>query len=585
MGTISKGTRLFRVSILLIIIQIGFGSSLWGSNVWAAKMIKIGILEEPKTLNIWLASDVWSKKVLGQIYHPLYIREPKDLKLIPWLAEEDPLYDPNTLTYTIKLRSAKWSDGSAFTSEDVAFTGNFIRAFKFPRNYNRWKFIKKIETPDKRTVKFILKEPKAIFLTRTLTTPIVQKKEWERVAQEAKRAEKPLKHLLNYKMERPVGTGPFVLKQWKKGVYLFPQKNKHFFAQGKKIGGKLLGPYIDGIIFKVFGTSDAAILAIKKGTIDMFWWGVQPGYLQDLREDKNIQIFSNKKSALYYLGFNLRKRPFNDVHFRYAVATVIDKDFIIKRVLQGYAIKMNSIVPPGNTFWYCPTLPNYGDGLNRQERIRKAYEILSQAGYTWWVPPVKSDGKVVKGKRIKLPDGNPMKKFTILTPPADYDPHRAMAGQLIQEWLRMMGIPAISRPMAFGSLIQQVKGRHEFDLFILGYGNLSLDPDYLRNFFHSKNDRPRGWNMSGYHNPVFDRIADESAGTMDKEKRRALIWEMQRMIMHDIPYFPLYNPKLIEGARKDKFTGWVEMLGGIGNTWSFCQIKPKEIVRYNPLLD
>jgi peptide/nickel transport system substrate-binding protein len=65
-------------------------------------------------------------------------------------------------------------------------------------------------------------------------------------------------------------------------------------------------------------------------------------------------------------------------------------------------------------------------------------------------------------------------------------------------------MPAYARPMAFSSLLQQVKGNHDFDAFILGYGRLRLDPDYVRNLFHSANDKSRGWNMSGYHNPVFD---------------------------------------------------------------------------------
>jgi ABC-type transport system substrate-binding protein len=352
------------------------------------------------------------------------------------------------------------------------------------------------------------------------------------------------------------------------------EKNKHFFGQGKRIAGYLLGPYIDGMILKVFGTSDAAILALKKGSVDMFWWGVQPGYLQDLQRETDIRIFYNERSALYYLGFNLRKKPFSDVNFRRAVATLIDKDFIIKRVLQGYGIRMYSIVPPGNTFWHYSDAPKYGEGLSREKRIRKAFEILSRVGYTWKVRPVNAQGKVVKGEGIILPDGQPMEKLTILTPPSDYDPHRAMAGMMVQEWLREVGIPASSKPMAFGSLVQHVKARHQFDLFILGYGRLSLDPDYIRNFFHSSNDRSRGWNMSGYKNLQFDRIADESSGTMDVQKRRALIREMQRIIMRDIPYIPLYNPKLVEATRGDKFQGWVEMLGGIGNIWSFTQIKP-----------
>ncbi|HIJ20752.1 MAG TPA: ABC transporter substrate-binding protein, partial [Deltaproteobacteria bacterium] len=88
-------------------------------------------------------------------------------------------------------------------------------------------------------------------------------------------------------------------------------------------------------------------------------------------------------------------------------------------------------------------------------------------------------------------------------------------------------------------------------------------------------NKPRGWNMSGYDNPEFDKIANESASAMNMDERRKLIWEMQKIIMRDVPYLPLYNPKLIEAVRKGTFSGWVQMLGGVGNMWSFCQLKPK----------
>lgn len=559
---------------LFAVVLIG-STGPFETKVWSANMLKMGLLEEPKTLNIWLASDRWSSKVLGLIYQPLFIRDPGTLKLVPWLAEEYPVFDSENLCYTVKLREVKWSDGTEFTSADVAFTGRIINEFKIPGLSAYWKFIKKIETPDKRTVRFYLEKPMAVFLTRTLATQIVQEKEWLKVAEEARKTGKPLKSLRNQEIKNPVGTGPFVLKDWRQGAYLFLQKNKYFFGTGKEINGRMLGPFIDGVIFKVYGTSDAAILAMKKGSIDMFWWGIQPGYIDDLKGQSDIQLYSNEQSALYYMGFNVRKPPFDDVNLRRAVATLIDKDFIIKRILQGYGTKMYSIVPPGNTFWYCPDVSGWGRGLGSEDRLKKAYEILKKAGYTWEVPPVDSSGKLVNGEEIRLPNGKPMEKFTILTPPADYDPHRAMSGMMIQEWARMLGMPAYSRPMAFKALLDQVKGRHKFDAFILGYGRLSLDPDYLRSFFISRDDKPRGRNMSGYKNPHFDEIADKSASTMDRDKRQALIWEMQKIIAEDAPYVPLYNPKLVEAVHKARFKGWVEMLGGIGNMWSFCQLKPK----------
>ena len=556
--------------VLMLMVSVHFSAS----NASAADILKMGVLQEPKTLNIWAAGDRWSLKILGLIYQPLYVRDPKTLDLVPWLAAAPPEFDPKNLCYTIKLKPARWSDGTELTSEDVAFTGRIIQEFKVPRYLSKWKFIKKIETPDKQTIKFYLSEPQAIFVSRTLTTPIVQKKQWEEVVNKVKGDEKPLRSLLRHKVKMPIGSGPFTLKDWRSGAYIYVVKNEIFFGSGKTISGHLLGPHIDGIIFKVYGTSDAAILALKKGSIDMFWWGIQPGYMEDLKANSDMEIFTNEKSALYYLGFNLRKAPFKDANLRRAAATLVGEDFIIKRILQGYGVKMYSIIPPGNTFWYCPDVPKYGVGLSREDRIKKAYQILSDAGYTWQIPPIDNSGNVVNGEGIMLPDGNLMEKFTILTPPADYDPHRAMCGMMMQEWLRMLGIPAYSKPMSFGALIEQVKVRRDFDAFILGYGSLSLDPDYLRNFFISTNDKTRGWNMSGYNNPAFDKIANQSAETMNRDERRKLIWEMQKMVMADVPYMPLYNPKLIEAARKGKFTGWVQMLGGVGNLWSFCQLKP-----------
>ncbi len=539
-----------------------------------AHILKIGLSEEPKTLNIWLASDAHSKKILSLIYQPLYLRDPETLKLIPWLAAGEPIFDPATISYTVRLKPAKWSDGSEVTSLDVAFTAHLIQEFRVPRYYSGWNFIKKIETPDKHTVRFYLNESKAIFLTRTLTSYIVSKKEWSDISKVAKTKQKPLRVLINHKIEKPMGCGPFVLKKWHRGTYLHLQKNKHFFGRHKEIGGRYLGPYVNDLLFKIYGTADVATLALKKARIDMYWWGIQPGYLDDLKQQKDIQIFTSEKSALYFMGFNLRTPPFSDVNLRRAVAVLIDKDFIISRILQKYGIRMDSIVPPGNRFWFCPEVICYGKDLNRNDRIKEAYQILHKAGYTWMEPPLDESGRVVPGKGIRMPDGRPMKKITILTPPADYDPHRAMSGTIIQEWLRAFGIPVHSRPMAFGALLEQVKGKHDFDAFILGYGKLSMDPDYLRNFFHSANDKQRGWNISGYKNPEFDRIAEKSSSEMDRTQRKDLIWEMQKIIMADVPYIPIYNPILIEAVRKDSFSGWVETLDGIGNLWSFCLIKP-----------
>jgi ABC-type transport system substrate-binding protein len=414
----------------------------------------------------------------------------------------------------------------------------------------------------------------AEFLSGTMATPIVQEKEWVGPVQQAQGTKKPLAALINHRIHHPVGTGPFVLKEWRQGAYLHLTRNPYFFGTNLTINGHTLGPYVEDLVYTVFGTSDVAILALKKGSIDMFWWPIQPGYMADLEQHEQIRLFTNEKSALYFMGFNLRQPPFDDPALRQAVAYLIDKDFIVSRILQGQGTKMFSVIPAENRFWYATDLPRYGDGMSRESRIKTAYRLLADAGYSWQVPPVDASGALQTASAIRGPDGQPLPRFTILTPPADYDPHRATSGLMIQEWLRELGMPAYARPMAFSSLLQQVKGNHDFDAFILGYGRLRLDPGYVRNLFHSTNDKARGWNMSGYRNPVFDDIADRSASEMDPLKRQALVVQMQRQIADDLPYIPLYKPSVVEAVRKDRFQGWVEMLEGIGNIWSMCQVKP-----------
>lgn len=538
-------------------------------------MLKIGLPEEPRTLNIWLASDANSRKVLSQIYHPLYQRDPETLAFIPWLAARLPEYNAARKIYTVKLRpSLKWSDGTPLTAHDVVFTGRLIQSFKVPRYSSKWRLVKDIVAVDDTTVQFHIQRPYATFLSGTLSAPIVPAHQWRPIVDKANTSQKKLAALLNQNISDPVGNGPFAFHKWQQGNFIHLVKNPYFFGTHIPVNGRKLGPYINGILFKIYGTTDVAVLALRKGEIDMFWMGIQPGHLDQLSASPHIRIYQSRKSALYYMGFNTRQPPFNDRALRRAIATLTDKRFIVHRILQDAGTQMDAIIPSGNVQWHNDSVIRYGEQLNREDRIRKAYQLLDKAGYTWTSPPVDHQGHIQKAKGLHLPDGTPMAPFDLLTPPADYDPHRAMSGLMIQEWLREVGMPAFSRPMHFSSMLQKIKSQHDFNVFILGYGRLSLDPDYLRFFFVSENDKKRGWNMSGYRNAEFDRIATQSQYEMNSEMRRQMIHEMQWIISRDVPYLPLYNPDLLEAVRTDRFKGWVPMVDGIGNRWSFCLLEP-----------
>ncbi len=585
--------------VLLVIVAICSTGSAWAAE---GGLLKVGLMEEPKTLNILGAKDIWASKVLLFSYQRLYYREPSGQELIPWLASEKAVWDPEAKAVTFRLRDAQWDDGTAFTSEDVAFTADVIRKFRIPAYWNNWNFVERVETPDPRTVRLVLKRPMAILWERTLTSIVIQKKRWkplfdkaEQLLQESLKAQeasgkspeeayrlalaKPLEFLTTHPVTKPESLGPFVLQQWQKGAYIHLARNARFFGLKKQIAGHEVGPFVDGIIFKIYANNDTAILALKKGDIDYLWWGIESGYLEDLKSNPNIRMFSALKSGYRYLGFNLRKAPMSDLSFRRAVAFLVDKDFVVQRILHDQGCKLDTLIQPDNVQFCLQKPPKYGEGLSWKQRVEKAKGLLKEAGYTWQVEPVGGNfpGQFsVQGSGLRLPDGQPVPPLNLLTPPADYDAHRAQTGNLIQQWLRDFGVPVQWRPMAFAALTKKVESDRDFDMFVSGWGALGQDPDYLRSFFHSKADVPGGKNSCGYRNPEFDRLADLQAETMDLEKRSDMVMQLQKILMQDLPYLPLYVPMNLEAVRVDKFTGWMEMPGGIGNLWTFLKVKPNK---------
>jgi len=235
---------------------------------------------------------------------------------------------------------------------------------------------------------------------------------------------------------------------------------------------------------------------------------------------------------------------------------------------------MDTFVPPSNTFYYDSHTPTYGEGMGRERRTREAYAILSAAGYGWEIPPIDEKGSLQNGKGLKGPDGNAISKLTLITPTANYDTEEAATGKAIARWLDKFGVPVSQNTVAFNNLLTLVKFKRNFDMFIMGWRQLSLDPDYLRRFFHSDYDSPNQWNYTGYNNVEFNKLSDLQAESIDIKERRRIVLRLQNILATDLPIIPLYIPHRMEGLRTDKFAGWVKQAGGVGNIWTFCMLKP-----------
>jgi len=82
------------------------------------------------------------------------------------------------------------------------------------------------------------------------------------------------------------------------------------------------------------------------------------------------------------------------------------------------------------------------------------------------------------------------------------------------------------------------------------------------------------WNYPGYDNVEFDKLANLQVRTLDLQERRKIVLNLQNKLMTDLLYIPLYVPHRMEGVRADRFEGWVKQVGGVGNIWTFCMLRP-----------
>ena len=294
--------------------------------------------------------------------------------------------------------------------------------------------------------------------------------------------------------------------------------------------------------------------------------GLSSGLQEQLRGEPGLTTIENSSDGVRYLGFNFRKAPMDNMAFRQAVATLIDKEFLVDTVLQGVAIPIYTMVPEGNAAWHNPDVPYIGRGLTRAERIQSAVDLLKGAGFSWETEPrLSEDGQFVEqpGEGLVMPDGQQVPEMEVLAPSAGYDPLRSTFAIWIERWLNEIGIPLRANLTGFNVIVEKVFDQQDFDMWILGWG-MSPFPDYLESFFHSRHSQLEGYNPGGYSNPEFDALADRLLAETDLETARQQVFEMQAFVAEDLPYVALFDTPIVETFRSDKIEfPYTESWGGL----------------------
>lgn len=579
--------------------------ALTGAASAAERVYNVGIYEDPTTLNIFaqLGPDatVWNYVVvLSPFYQSLFGLAPPRWDFVPSVAadyptplKEEVVGGKTYWTSEVQIRGGvRWHDGSLLTADDVVWTYNTVLQLdpiklggNWPNNF-RPEYLERVEKRGDYRVKFYLKKKPGIAVWQygILQAPILQRKLWEPIVRDALTKEDPIRALFAAEV-KPESASSWVFARWEKGAFFENKANPYTSFKGEQTvlypnGAVAIrnpktgynwqtkepapsgqpqyqyetGPFFDAVIYRIYQNQNAALLALLNGEVDFVInpSGWQKGFQEQLSRNPNLATLTNSPNGFRYVAFNLRREPFNIKEFRQAVATLIDREFVTNTVLQGVANPMASMVPPGNAFWHNPEVKVWGKGMNRAQRIAAAVELLKKAGFKWQVEP-KVDlqkGTYEPGEGLILPNGQPMKPFDLLAPAPGYDPLRATFALWIERWMRDIGIPVRARLSDFNFISTKAFDEQDFDMYMLGWG-LTIFPDYLRDFFHSSNAGPGGFNSPGYNNPEFDKLADELLAATDLEEARKIAFRLQEWLAEDVPYIVLFDTPLLEAYRKD----------------------------------
>jgi len=572
---------------------------------------RVGVFEDVTTLNYFASNGpdntVWNSYMLPQRWS-LYQLSEQFFTFVPSLALAlpDPLaQEGDVWTTTVPIRQdVVWSDGTPFTANDVAWTANTVlKLGLISGNWSSWYdggYLQGMEAVDDYTVKVIYhtKPGLARHEYGTLGAPVVNAAFWQAKIDEAgvmasidalaadaaddvKAAAQAEAHdkLFAIAPDGEPLAGAYIFSKWEKGAFLENSKYAEWADSGLVVeqwagGGyrtsdgfelnvpaegdpdlvQTMAQNAESIVFTIYGSQDAAILAMQNGEVDFVInpLGLQRGLAESVKGDPNLTVIENNVNGFRYMSFNTRRRPMNDCAFRQAVAVLIDKEFVTKTILQGVAFPNYTFVPPANAAWYNGDVILLGQGLDRETRTNLAREILKQAGYTWegGVEPVwNADNiRVEPAGRLLMPDGVPVPELNLPAPSPGYDPLRSTFAIWIETWLNEFGIPLTAQLAGFNVIVPIIFTEQAFDMYILGW-SLGITPAYLYDFFAEEQAVLDGNNAGGYVNPEVEEKLKQILVCETFEECFTIADELQFILAEELPYVLLFDTGIIEAYR------------------------------------
>ena len=449
---------------------------------------------------------VYAKTPQGQIYFQGDLATRWENTLNPGGGNTIRFYLHNNVT---------WHDGKPFTADDVKFSYEYAMNYSQRQIYNifvRRFDLKSINVIDPYTVEFVF--GKIITLDRFVGQNqlfIYPRHIWKDTD--------PAKNPRRY--DSPVGTGPFMFKEWVRNVYSRYVRNPNYFRKGQ--------PYLDEVVFKVIPTPQGRSLALQSGEINM--GSVLPDQVDSFRA-KGFTVSVVGQGASWRMRFNFNeswvgkngKAPAPwvlDVKVREAFSHAINTYAINSALNHNLSIVVPGPIDPRSAYFNPKVWDIYKEQYAYNPKL--AEQLLDQAGW-----PRTSSGTRFS---FELPTYASAEYFA----------------PVIVEQLKTVGIeakPVYIDDAAFASSIEiSLDGMNKYPV-ILQTDNMGTyqDPGSFSWFFHDRNAANGVLNCGFYNNPEVENMWNLANSQVDPEKRKPYFYKGQELMMYDHPFYFLLEP-------------------------------------------
>jgi peptide/nickel transport system substrate-binding protein len=346
--------------------------------------------------------------------------------------------------------------------------------------------VDRIEATDAHTVVFHLKEPNG-GLFDNLTLGIV-----------------PTGTDANTAKSKPVSTGPYRVVNFRTDESVELEASEHWH----------LGvPKIKNVQVRIIPDATTLVLEMQRGSLNLEINQIPFENVTTFEKSDKHQVVKKPGSVWQYLAFNLKDPTLSKVQVRRALAHAIDREKIVRDLLRGHGVATDTMFGQGH--WArAENLPAYPYDVNR------AKQLLDEAG-------------------LRDPDGDgPQPRFT-LSFKTSTDTEANLRAQMIQQMLQQVGIKVDIQTSEFTTFLDEVS-KGNFQMYSLSRNGIA-DPDFYYVIFHSKNIPPEGQNRGYYNNPKVDQLIADGRATFDRNKRKQIYAEIQRIVQEDLPYISLYH--------------------------------------------